>query len=400
MSLNSKKTAESEGEIVSLSIFLNSIVLSFLINFLIIVPFCLAGDQGLGQVLGKFLGETLSNSMSKETENTQERDTGKIQFVRVLEEDHNGCLLEVVYRDVEFPEGIVLVAEAYTASSFDPIFVTSAFPISTRNGSLQIPFSYRFQRRSKTIRAPHISSISVKLYRENNPEIIIAQSSVDPVSHSSKSWGDAASTDSSSSLSNQGTPSEIVPVPVDAGEGGSSASNSSLKKVPSPEPENSSKGIPTSTAGQQPIQMVEINSAALQQLNLAVTPAILSVSIGNSPSCTTQGMKNDFSTSDKWVYLRVQMPHSRTGDFCRYDWISPRGTHHIKNYNISAHQATFCHAGMLPVVNGPGASNPGKWIVKFFYNNQLKLTRSFTVTATDQDATDLEMNFTSPAMRY
>ena len=140
MSLNSKKTAESEGEIVSLSIFLNSIVLSFLINFLIIVPSCLAGDQGLGQVLGKFLGETLSNSMSKETENTQERDTGKIQFVRVLEEDHNGCLLEVVYRDVEFPEGIVLLQKRIRL----PLLIRFLLHLRFQSVQEMVPYKYRF----------------------------------------------------------------------------------------------------------------------------------------------------------------------------------------------------------------------------------------------------------------
>ena len=332
---------------------------------------CAAGPGGqaagpsFGQVVGQAMGEVLATSLAQGADRAMGKFKGKIRSIRVVGEDPSGYILEVSYSGVRVPQGAALVAEAYGPAGLLTEYTCAPVPVAGTGGRARLRLAYQASGWSYRRTAPE--RIVVKLFRDNQPDNYFASSSYDLASRQATETGPAPS----SAQPPAAPPAQVEPVAV--------------TPTPQPPPQIQPTAPPAAQGTvvmKQPATRVgsNLSMVPVSRLALAANLPVKAFSLGSSRGCGTQDAKTSFLTSDPAVFLRVQLADVRAGDRIAYEWTGPGGVRYPTRHRIAAPHASFCDAGSMPIAGGAAATHPGTWTVRFLYNDQVKVTQTFTIS--------------------
>lgn len=332
---------------------------------------CATGTAGdgtgatFGQIFGQAMGEVLQGAVTEGSDRAMGKHKGKISSIRVLREDDNGYLIEVRYRSVKYPQGVSIGVDAYGAAGLLTEYTSTPYAVTTSSGRAQVQLYYQGGGWTQTKPLP--DRITAKLFRDGNPDNYFAASTLDLSSKTTTPMAAAPAAQAAE-------PDVIVPQPsgAAASAGSSSATSPGMVASPSISVAQPARKSTLSTTG-------VINTRALTAVNTMLP--VTSYTMGTSNACSTSGVKESFTTLDSVAYLRVSLQNIKSGDSYRYDWYDPSGSRYQrKTFGKRSAASKVCHANKLLIKGTSVATKPGKWTVKFYHNNHLKITKSFTIS--------------------
>ncbi len=100
----------------------------------------------------------------------------------------------------------------------------------------------------------------------------------------------------------------------------------------------------------------------------------------NEQGCSVSRLTSVFQPTTRQVFFQFVAQQVKSGDQLRVDWLDPQGAVAASTpYTDIPDAPTLCFLTQLPISGFPPASQPGLWSVRVVVNEQVILTKPFTV---------------------